>query len=219
MKPDLFVRWHLGLGDAIICNGLVRTLAGDRESIRLTAKPHNIASVRAMFADLPAVSVAVGDDEQSNRLAAECKWIGWDILALGMFAPRFDRQRWAQSFYEQAGVPLADRWERFKVGDWGEQLAIVDQPYSIAHDGGSQNTAFISERYLRKVSCHVTDAVKGPLWQWRDWLQGAAEVHCIDSSVACLVDHLPENGQRLVLHKYARDSVLPDYRRKWKVLA
>lgn len=221
-KPDLFVRWHLGLGDAIICNGLVRALVatGNYETVSLCAKAHNLPSVRAMFSDLPLVSVLLGDDVEQEKRDWSYRVSQQPVLRLGMFAEGFDRQRWAQSFYEQAGVPYEDRWARFKVGDWGEQREPQgphELPWVALHEGGSQGGAIIDRNRVSLLPVeHVVPV--GTLWQWGDVLRQALEVHAVDSSVACLVDHLPENGQRLVLHKYARNSVPPDYRRKWEIL-
>ena len=43
---------HLGLGDHIICNGLVRRLINNNETFGLFVKKQNVKNVEFMFKDL-----------------------------------------------------------------------------------------------------------------------------------------------------------------------
>ena len=68
MKPiDCFIHHHLGLGDHIICNGIVRYVAKnyDFENISLVVKKSNVNNVRRMFSDLAQVSFFVVDEDLS----------------------------------------------------------------------------------------------------------------------------------------------------------
>ena len=60
---------HLGLGDHIICNGLVRSLVTTEDYYRLIVKEHNLGSVQFMYRDLKNLEcVPVKNDLEANYL-------------------------------------------------------------------------------------------------------------------------------------------------------
>ena len=94
MSSKLFIDWNLGLGDSIICNGLVRVLA--RQHGRFVIVPsytHNLPSVRHMFSDDHNVCVV--------DVADAALYCDESVLSIGLNHPRwgtvtpFDR-----AFYE-----------------------------------------------------------------------------------------------------------------------
>ena len=100
----LYLDLNLGLGDAIICNGLVRTLAKDRQIV-VPCYRHNIPTVRHMFSDLANVSVreVVGDAPLPER--------GEETLSIGMnYHGPIHSERWDEAFYLRAGVPFDAKW-------------------------------------------------------------------------------------------------------------
>lgn len=59
MKPiECFIHHHLGLGDHIICNGIVRYVVKnyDFNNVALVVKNSNLNNVRRMFSDLSQIS-------------------------------------------------------------------------------------------------------------------------------------------------------------------
>jgi hypothetical protein len=62
-----YIYHHLGLGDHIICNGLVRSLIKSTENYKMFVKPHNLVTVSFMYKDLKNLSFLVGDDSYSNN--------------------------------------------------------------------------------------------------------------------------------------------------------
>ena len=52
-----YIYHHLGLGDHIICNGLVRKFSSDYNNISLFCKPHNKESVEFMYRDLDNINI------------------------------------------------------------------------------------------------------------------------------------------------------------------
>lgn len=57
---------HLGLGDHLICNGLICHLA-QHDQITVLAKHHNVAYCKHMWSDLPNVTVdGVADDKEAE---------------------------------------------------------------------------------------------------------------------------------------------------------
>lgn len=209
----MIVLSHLGLGDALICNGLFRALARTHNTISIPAKPHNVASVAWMLSDVANITVfPIVDDGfmEVLRNADEPK------LGLGYYASEpFDRTIFDQEFYRQAGVAFSERWDGWALpqveNDWskpGEFSFIhqdVDRGYVINKDKLPAIPSFVP-------------LPNGNLFLHMPALQAATEIHCINSVFAILADSVPLKATKLVLHAYARDGELPTFRKSWTVL-
>ena len=52
-----YVYHHLGLGDSILCNGLVRHFAEKLGKVSIFSKRHNYDSLKFMYRDEPNITV------------------------------------------------------------------------------------------------------------------------------------------------------------------
>ena len=57
MKKKYYIYHHLGLGDHIIVNGLIRKIIKDDGLYFLFCKKHNVDSVEFMFKDLTNLKI------------------------------------------------------------------------------------------------------------------------------------------------------------------
>lgn len=211
----LFVLWHLGLGDAILCNGLVRTLAGKRKRLALPVKDRNLASVSAMFSDLDNISIVpVKDDDDAVALAKE-----YPSLRLGLFSKKgCEFKAWDRQFYEQAGVEFEMRWKAFALPCPLPELPIAPAPYAFVHD--DEKRGYAVKRGLPEHLSIQRPKLTKSIFDHLPLLRQASEIHCIDSSFALLADSIPCQAKRYCLHAYARTgpSALPAYRKPWEIL-
>lgn len=208
----LFLAWHLGLGDALICNGLVRKLCELHDTVTVPSKYHNVPTVKHMFSDLDQVHVMPvnGDKEMLWHAARN------DSLRLGLHSKEgLRRVGWDRQFYEQAGVSFEERWIGFQVPSIPqEKVAVAD--YCFVHQDPTRGFTIDKRRLpqLPRVEPHRTPTLFG----WMDALANAQEIHCIDSCFAILADSIPCKADRYVLHLYARNDNRPSYRKNWTVL-
>jgi len=218
MKP-LFLKWHLGAGDAIICNGLVRVLAQQYDEVILPAKHHNLATVAWMFSDLHKVTVVrVRDDTEMIDLGTVRYWK--DRIGLGLWSDRGIQEKWSEGFYADADVPFECRWSEFKL------------PTSVWCHGGKIWDIFWHDDPHRGYSINLAapkDSIYMPSsrkpFQDHLWpLETANEIHVIDSCFLCLADSIPTNAKRHVLHAYAtahdpyKKFGPPTLRKNWEIL-
>lgn len=200
---SIFVYHHLGLGDHLVCNGLVRAILeqSTAEHLYLPVKKHNYTSVRSMYLDeCRIVCLPVSGDADVPSLSQAA-------LADKVYRAGFEKTRsdWDVSFYDSVGIPFSDRWNRFKINrnlqresELANLLKIDDQPYIVIHD-----TASIG-RYERldvdAGDCRVIRVEKHTdnLLDWCGVIEGAEAFHGIDSSVVHLAQSL--DVKRGVLH-------------------
>lgn len=81
----------MGLGDHIICNGLVRELLVHEDRFFIFSKKHNAASVRHLYSDKENVDIiSVSGDAEVNRFLKKID--ANSIIKIGYFAPNYDRK-------------------------------------------------------------------------------------------------------------------------------
>ncbi len=217
MKP-LYLDWNLGLGDAIICNGLVRALAlrqPDR-TIRVAAWPQNVASVMQMFSDID-VQVIATSTENLRGLPTD----GHDVLSIGLNNRHWgEAQPFDRAFYHFADVPFDAKWGLFHIPESGTELGPPDYRYALLHEDRSRGFTIDRSRIPGILIHSVTPGKTPRLSDWRRWIEHAADIHCIDSSVMHMAELLPTNG-KLFYHRYARTAdkspVEAIFRKDWTV--
>ena len=67
MKPiECFIHHHLGLGDHIICNGIVRYVVKNYNfnNVAVVVKSSNLNNVRRMFSDLSQISFFIVEEDR-----------------------------------------------------------------------------------------------------------------------------------------------------------
>jgi hypothetical protein len=208
---------HLGLGDHILCCGLVRAVAERSLGQVVTwAKPHNLESVRFLFADMQRIEVRPIIDRLHT--SGELLVVGYNNLDRSI---PFD-----QSFYQSAGVPFEQRWSGFTpVSDMGREWQVyhdlgVCGPYAFVHDDPERGM----EIGPRCTELPVVRPIKGltnNILDYRLLIRNAAEVHVIPSSFGVLADSM-DLHQPLFWYKRLRsypDTEHPTLRNQWTILA
>lgn len=215
----LFLVWHLGVGDALICCGMVRVLAREYDKVILPAKTQNVATVAWMFSDVPQVVVVpVREDREMLRLAQEHRGV---ILELGVWSKRGLKQPWSEGFYDDAMMPFEWRWSEFK-------LPITP---NVCHRVGSvfihedrKRDYHIALKWPEKPNWYYLPNKETPFENHIPWLQDASEIHVIDSCFLCLADSIETQAKRHVLHLYAtahdpyKKYGPPTLRKNWEIL-
>ena len=207
----MILDWHLGLGDAIICNGLVRKLAERNDSILLPTWTRNLPTVQAMFSDLLNVTAMPVNQEERYPGAT----------AIGVNDPSFGSQgSFDQEFYRLAGVDFDCRWSAFKIPETEPQLEPPLGRFMLIHgttsDGKKIDVSRILTDELWDVTWIPVESIPGRLTQCIKLIAAAEQIHCLDSAFVHLVESVPSSGA-LFFHDYAR----PNYfqrRKDWMVL-
>jgi hypothetical protein len=195
-----FLDWHLGLGDALICNGLVRCLVAMGHQILLPVYERNAVSILDMFSDLGDSVETIKSGEKtyfSNR------------ITIGYLGKHFDPNRWDESFYRQASIPFIEKWNSFGMGV-GMSTRMAGGMVFI-HDDAERGFNIPLSGYRPSKTESIFDHLY-PLMR-------AGEIHCINSSFAILADLCGAKGRKY-LHRYARpDGVdLPIFGCHWEIL-
>lgn len=213
MVPKLIIWHHLGLGDHIICNGLVHELTARAEQILLPCKTNNTKTVAHLYSDYPDILVAdIGNLDYNGEASAIVNMSinnNLPLLRIGFTGQNdtpFDEQ-----FYQQMGVDFEKRWTNFRMpidktnADLFFNSFIGHDEYALVH-----NTASIGTYELQintNLPIYFVDKSLESMLDWRTVIENAKEIHCIDSSFIHLVDSLNLSANKLVYHDVGRGSI------------
>lgn len=218
----LFIDWHLGLGDAIICNGMVRHFAKHYNEVLLPTYMHNLSNVSQMFSDLanvkiePAIELADFGYQSSE----------YQYLKLGDRGKNFrSYSNFAEGFYAQANLPYEISYSEFKLASDHMPFITPKRPFMLIHEDEKRNYIIDPDKidfspYKNNLSIIPFEG-PGALASWVPYaIAEADEIHCIDSVMLHLVDRVYSQA-KCYLHRYARPYQAFDevpLRHDWTIL-
>jgi hypothetical protein len=227
---SVYIFHHLGLGDHIIANGIVRTIAKKYDKVYLFCKSLNFKNVSRMYKDLPLKLILMEDPNSINffmSLNPKNKYIisggkpFWDI-----FNKSDNKFYIDEIFYQLAGVPIENKWKEFYIERDLEREKYVY--YNILGLKDGEEYSFIHDTAERRITKNIPKMKiikpNNPEISFFDFIytiENAKEIHCINSSFFCLIECMLLN-KNLFLHKYARtdngELELGLIKANWKII-
>ena len=191
----MYVHHHLGIGDYIICNGLVRGLLKEsQDGLVLATEASREDTVRQLYADTDVELHIVGDgirDVTADR-EAEAEYENHDTVLRVGFENCARGTDWEKSFYDFVGMPYENRWSLFHFPRSVERerrlLEKLDLPDKFAFvntstSRGDFDIPIETELPIVRLTC-----VEGAtLLDWIVVLEKATEIHTVDSGIFQLV--------------------------------
>lgn len=193
---SIYINWHLGLGDAIICAPIAVKYASMYEKVYVPAYDHNTESVKSFFVNYPNIEVV------PHYLKVRAK-----VLNLGAYnkdLPLLPGESFDEWFYRVAGMEIEDkkRFNPFSVLS-GKPTLENWMNYAFVHDDESRGFKINRNHITDGLSIFFPENKGGSVLSFSARIRYASEIHCIDSSFLHLCDALPTTG-KLYWHQYAR---------------
>ena len=226
MKP-IYVYHHLGLGDHIICNGLVRHFAKEYE-VMLFVYSHNINNVQFMYRDKQNIKlISIKHDNDALEILQNLK-NDIPIKKIGFFGPEYSQcKTFDEMFYFQAKLSLENRWDNFyvqrdykKEKQTFDKLNLIENEYIFIHDDNSRNfnINIKSDNIVKipKINSEET------IFDYLMIIEKAKEIHCMNSCFLLMIDSFQcfDNKEKY-FHKYAKDNYpfgQPKIKYKWNII-
>lgn len=217
MKNKICIYHHLGLGDCIECNGMVRHYAEKYSQVDIFSKSNYYDMVSYMYRDNPSIVVnKIDKNREYLEVSNFLKDYDGEIIIPGhnnYFSNlNFFNQRQmgpAESFYFLANVPFVARGDLFHFerdeeseDRVYEKLNPKNEKFVFVHDDTQRGFEVKVTTNLKIIK---NDASEN-LFHMMKVLENAEEVHCMSSSVLCLIDcvSLKVNFKKLFLHHSVR---------------
>ena len=198
-----YIYQHLGLGDHIVCNGLIREIAKKETTTLFIVLCKNIYkdSVTALFKDIVNICIqsVPSDDYVRSILARDIR--AEDFIKIGHFIYNNIPKNlgWDEYFYQQHNIDFKKRWESFYVernrqreDELFTKLNNKNEPYILIHGVGSNNVDRLnySKIPLDIKHIHITPLHTSNIVDYYSLIEQAKEIHCIDSFFHHLVDSI-----------------------------
>jgi hypothetical protein len=219
---------HLGLGDYLMVNGLIRNIVKKPGDYVLVCNKLYAESIRFMFRDLTNLTFLYVPPVEMNYNIIRNYIIDffYDVILIG-YHHLDNVTKIDEMFYKQFGLDFEKRWSDFYVErdpqrekELFDKFDVKEGEYIIIHEDPSRNQ-FI-DRSLFKSKLKVVEIKPGITKNIFDYcylIENAAEAHCIDSAFLFLFDSINTKGN-LFTHRYARglyDSTTPNLKKNWTV--
>lgn len=207
-KNCIVLEPHMGLGDSLICLGLVKTLSTRNPEVIFyyACLPNYFHSVAWMFKDLPNVFPIAVNSGREARQYAQFKNASYRPIGVhDVNIKQFD-----ESFYRQHHVPFELRWELAKTpfGPNSKNLLLKlnpeNKPFMLVcnkDSSGHVHTLNISND--QNLLAIEVQPLTNNIFDWADLLINASEVHTIDTAFIHLVENFltPDTNTRLFFHR------------------
>jgi hypothetical protein len=203
-----YIYHHLGLGDHIICNGLVRSLINENENYTMFVKPNYTESVKFMYRDLKNLFFLESDDYQARNFISTNNIKNEDVIYAG-FEMNPNSKEFDDNFYVMNNIPFKNRWDKFFVErDLDREKKIfneynvIESQYIFIHDDFSRGL-HINEEYIKNKELPIVRPKEGltnNIFDYMYLIEHAYECHFMDSSFRLMFDSLGSQKNNLYYH-------------------
>jgi len=211
---EIYIWHHLGLGDHITCNAIVRNYAKKYDKVYLFVKTKYLDNIKYLYRDLTNIEFIYGRGEQDefvhfylmthpgiNLLKV---WVSnEDIKNSGL---NFD-----QLFYKVANIPFSKKYEDCYIlrdekieNELYEKLNPDNEPYIFIHEDISRGY-LLDKKHINKNFKIIEPDSNFLIFHHLKLIENAQEVHVMESSFSCMIDHFIKHHNNAYLHKYVRN--------------
>lgn len=214
----MLIHHHLGLGDHIICNGLVSYLS-QSNPIRLFCKHQNLVNIRTMYQNNTNIElIAVTNDKEAQSIGSKYR----DYIKLGIsLNPIFvSNKEWDEIFYIQIGLPYDISWSYFDYYQPASQNKIPNSRYAFLCSKGSDGVDGVCYKHI-DPTLEIVHSDQGNFFDNLNLIENATEIHCINSAYIHLIDRITtSHDTNLVYHKNFISKPYSDFtlKKKWHVI-
>jgi hypothetical protein len=189
---------HLGLGDHIMLNGMVRHFA-ENEKVNIVVRRCHEESVRFMYKDIEdKIELILVDSSHPHEVWSKVYSIGGDVLPLATYGmhednwkfmtegPGKEMTNWAHGVYIQAGINPMYMYTKFKVDrDKSKELKLNYDSYIFIHDKDNKISIDTDKPIYRPGN---TTFDRSNIFDYVSVIENADEFHGMNSSYAWLVE-------------------------------
>ena len=211
---------HLGLGDNLICIGLIKSIAEQNPKTHyyLACLPPYFHSITWIYQNISNIfPVAITRGREARQLAG---FLNATHQTIGI--NHIDIKRFDVCFYEQYGLPFDYRWSRSAVpsGPKSEELFIKlnpdGEPYILVCRTESGNAVFdlrINNPHDYKIIEVIPET--NNIYDWTKLVQNANEIHSIDTAFFHFVENVLYGQNNKILHYHlAKKKLQSDFTRR-----
>lgn len=215
----LYVHHHSGMGDHILCNGLIRYLSKRHDKIYLITKNNILHHIKRMYQDSNNIELLPFDSDAGFYLEPGFNELKKNFLNLRYV--HFMIDEYDKKPYKMANVPFEERWKSWYIDRNNLGVGMINKMnlpdrYCLIHRTCSQCSYDIHiETKLPVIEVNKMND-ENTLFDWIPVIENATEIHVIDSVFLHLADSLDISGKRLYYHMNREPGIKFTFKNKWE---
>lgn len=232
-NKSLIVYHHIGLGDIIICNGIVNYLSTLFDNLYLVVDKKFEKQAKYLYSENSNVKIISdeprGVNDLSNFVETFASENNLNILKIGWgaYIKKFLNPPFYKAFYKQLKLPYSYSYKLFKLpisNDSENTLTkhLLDiyeikpqKKIKLIHNEASNKTYSLNLDEKNSIFVTKETDIFNNIFKYRGIAQKVDEIHCINSSFIHFIDRI-ETDATLYYHDI-RGSKLK-LKKKWKVI-
>lgn len=222
----VLIHHHLGLGDTIICNGLVNYLSNEKGiECFLPVKRHYLNMVQFLYKNNHRVKLfGIDNETRDNDIENFAETNNLQILKIGF--EKVKKNNFNTYFYKQLNIPYEYSFRYFNLPEDNEKYAQLEKHLFEFFGINSSNFILVHnessyEKYELKIESKLDQIVINKesdlfnnLFLYKDLIRKAKEIHCINGSFLHLVERVDSNAQ-LFYHHLRKNNMQIKNRWEW----
>ena len=214
----IIVHLHLGLGDTIICNGILNYLTSEKQlTCYLPVKEHYLEMVKFLYKDnkniilFPVKNETRDQDVEEFSLSNKIK-----ILKIGF--KKVKNEDFNTYFYKQLKIPYDYSFNYFHIPTDKEReqelkkhlfqfYNVQSEKYILIHNESSyQKYELNIDSELDRIYIDKESDLHNNLFLYKNLISEAQEIHCINGSFLHLVERI-DTRAKLFYHHLRKNNM------------
>ena len=200
IKKDSFIVYtHQGLGDHIICNGLINYLTKKNVHIYMPVKSRDFKNISYLYSQNKYITLfEIQSDKEADDVKAYSKINKLQTLKVGF---KKNKPPFNLSFYKQLQIPYEISFENFFIPrDYQKEIELfnylknyhkVVDDYQLVHNQSSYGKADLKiNPNLNSIYVDKNTDIFKNIFFYVKLIEDAKEIHCLDSSFLHLVERI-----------------------------
>ena len=234
---NLYIYQQTQIGDHILCYPIVKHYAALHDNVYVFARPlgeRHISNVNRLYSSLSNVKIILSPDHNHTlsfmKINPDNKYLVFGHEDYREQLSRDPNTQFDKYFYEAAGIPFEDKWNKFYLKR--DLLKEKEVFYNVLGLKDGEEYAFLQEDSTRgynvdrtyiNPNLKIIETAKNPdvnIFDFLYTIENAKEIHEINSSFLTLIDMLQLKNDGLFYHKYVRPTQYeqPHLKLNWKIL-
>lgn len=219
LNRELYIHHHLGIGDHLDCNGMVRWILehNNYKKIYVFAKEKYFDLIDYMYRDQDKIElIQVSNDKEHEDIESFAKAKNVQILKIGHENYPWGKEEeldkgCAELFYEQINMPYNIRfdyyyYERDPIQEQRvcEKLNPLGKPYVFVHDDPSRGFSIDDDRIKELAGEDIViirNDMDENIFYYGKLFEEAKQIHCMESCFRSFAETLDIKGE-LYFHNF-----------------
>jgi hypothetical protein len=212
----MYILHHLGLGDHIICNGLIRFFCDYQVEVILFCLSNNYENVRYMYKDLKNLHILKFDNEKEIKdYISKSQKLPNELLSIGYYSSKYYslllHMTFDKCFYFQSGLSFDIRFSKFdyarnelKEQQVYEKLNPNNDEYILVFDDPSRGFC-IDKNKIKSNLKIIRNDYNYLMFDYLKLIENANEIHAMQSGFLDLINSIKLLKPKIFRHRYVRN--------------